>query len=105
MIKTINNFNDKYNISINIVNDILYLDIQNHIDNTKFNLIISHTDLILLGINNINILHLYLLKCFTKVNNYNVYFYEHSTELILVVFFIDDEDHIEEYIEKNLNYI
>ena len=96
MIKNINNFLDKYNISINIVNNILYMDIQNHINNTKFNLIISHQDLIHLDINNIDILYLYLQKCFIKANNYNIYFYEHSTELVIEIICIDDD-----FIEKN----
>ena len=94
MIKNINNFLDKYNISINIVNNILYLDIQNYINKTKFNLIVNHKDLITLDINNIDILYLYLQKCFVKAKNYNICFYEHSTELIMEVFYIY------EYVEK-----
>ena len=103
MIEKINNFNDTYNISINIVNDILYLDIQNYIKNTKFNLIINDVNLKEININNIKILHFYLFKCFIKEKNFNISFYEHSNELIIEVIFIDD-DYTENFFKLYLKY-
>ena len=104
MVEKINNFNNKYNITINVSNNILYLNIINHTYNTKFNLIFNSTDLKLIDINNINILYICLLKCFNKVNNYNIYFYEQSTELILEIDYIDEIEYIEKYFKLYLTY-
>ena len=104
MVKKINNFNDKYNISINVANNVLYLDIYNHMDNTKFNLKFNTLDLKLIDIANIDILYIYLLKCFIKVINYNIRFYEHSTELILEIDYIDETEYIEKYFKLYLTY-
>ena len=104
MVEKINNFNDKYNISINIVNEILYLDINNHINNTNFNLIFNSIDLKNIDIHNINTLYLCLLKCFVKANNYNIFFYEHSTELIIDISFIDDDEYTEKSFKLYLTY-
>jgi hypothetical protein len=112
MIKTINNFDNTYNILINIVNDTLYLDINNHITNIKFNLFFNTIDLKKIDINNIDILYQCLQNCFIKANNHNISFLESSNELIMDVSYID-EDYFEndfklyltcykEYCEKNI---
>ena len=90
-INNFNNFNDKYNISINVINEILYMDIHNNVCNKNFYLIFNSIDLKYININNIDILYSYLLKCFNKENNYIIYFYEYSTELIIKISFINDD--------------
>ena len=103
-INNFNNFNDKYNISINVINEILYMDIHNNVCNKNFYLIFNSIDLKYININNIDILYSYLLKCFNKENNYIIYFYEYSTELIIKISFINDDNYMEKNFKLYLTY-